>query len=115
MPAYARIGAFADEPVNAAISAADGPVPVMVRPWRPSDSHDTNDPGPPDRSGLVGCSTPSAVVVLRTEKLRSARAASPFSSRPLTTSQVTTTTATQPRALAARGPIHRRSRPATRW
>ena len=71
--------------------------------------------GPPDRSPLAGCSTPSAVAPLRTERLRSARPASPFSSSPLVTSQVTTTTATQPRALAARGPIHRCSRPAIRW
>ena len=87
----------------------------MARPWRPSDSHDTSDPGPPDRSPLEGCSTPSAVVVLRTEKLRSAREASPFSSSPLVTSQVAATTATQPRARAARGPIHRSNRPAARW
>ena len=106
---------MASDPLHSAISAADGPVPAMVRPWRPSDSHDTSDPGPPDRSPLVGWVTPSAVVVLRTEKLRSARVASPFSSRPLATSQVRVTTATQPRALAARRPIHRCSRTAARW
>jgi hypothetical protein len=76
---------LAAEPVNAAISSAEGPVPLMVRPWRPSDSQDTSDPGPPERSPLVGGWTPSAVVVLRTEKPRSARAASPSSSRPLVT------------------------------
>ena len=83
---------------------AVGPVPAMVRPWRPSDAQDTSDPGPPDRRALTGASTPSAVVVLRTEKLRSARPARPLSSRPLATSQVPATTAAQPRALAARGP-----------
>jgi hypothetical protein len=90
-------------------------VPAMVRPWRPSDPQDTRDPGPPDGSPLPGGWTSSAVVVLRTEKPRSATVVSPFSSRPLATSQVPTTTTTQPRARPARRPIHRWSRTATRW
>ena len=94
------------------ISRPTAGLPAKLRPWRPSDSQDISDPGPPDRSSLVVGSTPSAVVVLRTEKLRSATATNPLSSSPLTTSQVPATTTVQPMALAARGPIHRRSRPA---
>jgi hypothetical protein len=35
--------------MNAAMSLAEGPVPVMLRPWRPSESQETSDPGPPER------------------------------------------------------------------
>ena len=108
-PEYARTGDVATAPEKAAMSAGDGPVPAKVRPCCPSDTHGTSDPGPPDRSGPAGCTTPSSVVEFRTEKALSAAATRPSSSTPLTSRAVPATTATQPTARAARGPIHRPS------
>src|SRR4051794_28089976 len=64
-PANARIGSVALVPVYAEISVAVGPVLAKLRPSRPSDSHDTSDPGPPERRGDVVCVTPGLSSPLR--------------------------------------------------
>jgi hypothetical protein len=48
-------------PENARISAAVGPPATKVRPSWPRVSQPISEPGPPERSALSGCSTPSAV------------------------------------------------------
>ena len=63
-PTYTRMGSSAGSPVNSWMAAASGPRPVKLRPCRPSESHVTSDPGPPERSELVGSVAPCAVVSL---------------------------------------------------
>ena len=80
---------------------------MNLRPSRPSESHGTREPGPPERRSVVGCSTPSGVIPLRTENVSLARLTRPLNNRPLTIRYVTPATAIQPTAFAARGPIQR--------
>ena len=71
--------------VNFSMSLTEGPLPMKLRPWYPSESHGTSEPGPPERRLVVGLCTPSAVVVSRTEYALFMRLTKPLSSRPLTT------------------------------
>ena len=58
--------------MNFSISPADGPVPMKLRPSRPSVPHDTSEPSPPERRLVAGWCTPAGVAVLRTENAASA-------------------------------------------
>ena len=63
-PTYTRIGSSAGSPLNCSRAAASGPRPMKLRPCMPSESQVTSEPGPPERSELVGLVAPCAVVSL---------------------------------------------------
>ena len=100
-------------PVNAEIWLAVGPIPAKFRPCLPRVSHAISEPGPPDRSAVVGWTAVSLVVVSRTAKIRSVSARIPSTRTPLTRPTVSSAASTHPNARAARRPIHRLSRPDT--
>ena len=63
-PTYTRIGSSAGSPLNCSRAATSGPRPMKLRPCMPSESQVTSEPGPPERSELVGFVAPFAVVSL---------------------------------------------------
>jgi hypothetical protein len=96
------------------MSFAEGPDPVKLRPCRPNVSHGTSDWGPPERSPVAGWTTPSSVMVSRTENALSARFDKPCNSTPVTRRYTRQAARIQPTAAAARGPIQCLRRPVSR-
>ena len=76
-PAYTRIGSTEGRRLNACSSAVVVAPPTKSRPMRPSDAHDTSEPGPPDRGRLDGAATPALVSRLMTLNESSAASSAP--------------------------------------
>ena len=95
-----RIGSLAGRPLSAVSSSACGPVATKLRPWKPSVSHATNEPGLPDRSGCTGCSIPGRVLAFCGWNTVRAPAMKPRTSTPLTSVMTSTTTIAVPTNIA---------------
>jgi len=84
-----------------------GPAATKIRPWCPSDSHDTSDPGPPERSGLVGAAKSGSVSSLTASKVLlivviANRTTIPLSSAIVNASNASITTTAETRGGATR-------------
>ena len=60
---------MAGAPLNSVSCATVGPLPTKSRPWCPSESQDTSEPGPPERSVLVGAGWSGSISSLTVAKV----------------------------------------------
>src|SRR3954453_6843185 len=89
-------------PWKASRSLTVGPRPTKSRPWAPRVSHATSESGPPDRSGVVGCSVPGVVSPFASDAAWLTASTMPLNKKPWKNPITTTTASTTPTAIETR-------------
>ncbi|MCW2590766.1 MAG: hypothetical protein JWQ86_3193 [Mycobacterium sp.] len=107
MPAYTRMGSVALAPLNFESSSTVGPFVMKMRPWLPNDFQLTSEPGPPDRSEVVGAGLAGSVSSLTDSNellttFIATRTTTPLSSAIVNVNSRATTTTAETRGGAMR-------------
>ena len=89
--------------LNSDSFATSGPLETITRPSRPSDSHVTSDPGPPDRNPDVGGAVLGRTSSLADAKVLLSAFIEYFATTPLRMNTVSSATTSRPATAATRG------------
>ena len=86
-----------------------------MRPWCPSDSQDTSDCGPPDRSGVRGAAVSGFISSLTVAKVLFIVRIANFTTTPLSKAMLSTSSSDTTITAETRGGAKRSSRKSRKW